>query len=94
MVSAQIPDHEMMMWVKDKYNKNYWMLGRYSACSPSVQKRVQFSLLMTQIVLNLTKSIAKKYQYLWYQISIIGVIMEYIYIVNLLGDINFDTIFL
>jgi hypothetical protein len=38
MVSAQIPDHEMMMWVKDKYNKNYWMLDRYSACSPSVQK--------------------------------------------------------
>lgn len=59
MVSAQIPDHEMMMWAKDKYNKNYWMLGRYSACSPSVQKRVQFSLLRTQIVLNLTKSIAK-----------------------------------
>lgn len=38
MVSAQIPDHEMMMWVKDKYNKNYWMLDRYSACSPSIQK--------------------------------------------------------
>jgi len=51
-----------------------------------------YLFLLRYTILNLTKYIQKKCQYLQYQISIIRFLMKYIFIVCLFGVINTDTL--
>jgi hypothetical protein len=58
----------------------------------TMSKKMQFSLFEKSNDLNFDQSYIKKYRHSWYEISIIRLVIEHIFIINLFGDINVNII--